>query len=109
MAEVKLVVLYPTPTDAEAFDRVFVEEHVPMVNEKVPHLIRWTAARVVGSPTGDEPAFQRISELYFPSTEALQEAPGSEGGQETAAHAVSISTGGPPVLLVAEEETFVIS
>jgi hypothetical protein len=45
-----------------------------------------------------------VAELYFPSVEALKEAFGTEGGQETAAHAVSISTGGSPVLLVSEEE-----
>ncbi|HEY7544237.1 MAG TPA: ethyl tert-butyl ether degradation protein EthD, partial [Blastocatellia bacterium] len=30
----------------------------------------------------------------------------SEGGKETLAHAVSISSGGSPIFLVAEEETF---
>jgi hypothetical protein len=32
MAEVKLMVLYPTPTDIEAFDRAYEEEHAPMVS-----------------------------------------------------------------------------
>jgi hypothetical protein len=30
----------------------------------------------------------------------------SEGGKEARTHAVKISTGGTPILLVAEEETF---
>jgi len=30
----------------------------------------------------------------------------SEGGQQTLAHALSIFTGGAPILLIAEEETF---
>ncbi len=75
-----------------------------MVNEKVPNKTRWTAAKVVGTPTGEQPPFYLVAELYFPSLEALQEAFGTEGGQETAQHAFSISTGGPPVLLVTEEE-----
>ena len=104
MSEIKLVVLYPTPTDVEEFDRVYTEEHVPMVNEKAPNVSRWTAAKVLGTPTGEAPPYYMVVELYFPSVEALQEAFGTEGGQETAAHAVSISTGGPPVLLVSEEE-----
>lgn len=110
MAEVKLVVLYPTPTDVDAFDRAYAEEHAPMVNEKVPNLSRWTASKVIGTakvkgtPTGDAPLYHLVVELYFPSVEALQEAFGTEDGQETAAHAVSISSGGPPVLLVSEEE-----
>jgi len=36
---------------------------------------------------------------------ALQETAGSAGLQEAAAHAVSISTGGAPHFLVAEEES----
>ena len=74
-----------------------------MVNEKIPNLSRWTAAKAMGTPTGDAPPYHIAVELYFPSVEALQEAFGTEGGQETAAHA-SISTRGPPVLLVSEEE-----
>ncbi len=104
MSNVKLVVLYPTPTDVEAFDRAYVQEHAPMVNEKVPNVTRWTASKVIGTPTGDAPPYHLVAELYFPSVEALQEAFGTEGGQETAAHAFSISTGGAPVLLVSEEE-----
>ncbi|PLS86077.1 MAG: hypothetical protein CYG60_09175, partial [Actinobacteria bacterium] len=49
MAEVKLVVLYPNPTDAEEFDRAYAEEHAPMVNENVPNVSRWTAAKVLGT------------------------------------------------------------
>ena len=82
MPEVKLVVLYPTPTDAEAFDRAYAEEHTPMVNKKVPNKIRWTAAKVVGSPTGEQPPFHLFAELYFPSVEALEEALGTEAGRK---------------------------
>jgi uncharacterized protein (TIGR02118 family) len=106
MAEVKLMVLYPTPTDAEAFDRAYAEEHAPMVNEKIANMTRWTAAKVVGTPTEEQSPFHMVAELYFPSVEALQEALGAEGGQETAAHAVSISSGGPPVLLIAQENSY---
>ncbi len=104
MSKVKLVVLYPTPTDVEAFDKAYAEEHAPMVNEKIPNLSGWTASKVMSTPTGDSPPYHLVAELYFPSVEALQEAFGTEGGQETAAHAFSISTGGAPVLLVSEEE-----
>jgi hypothetical protein len=38
--------------------------------------------------------------------EALQKCAASEGAKETLAHAASISTGGSPVFLIAEEETF---
>ncbi len=84
---VKLVVIYPRPKDVEAFDKI-------------------VATRVLGSPAGESP-FHRVAEVYFPSMEALEQCAASEGGKRTIAHAVSISSGGAPVFLVAEEETFV--
>ena len=35
MAEVKLVVIYPRPTDIEAFEKLYRNEHVPMAVEKL--------------------------------------------------------------------------
>jgi hypothetical protein len=63
------------------------------------------ATKVVASPQGT-PAYYRIAEVHFPSLEALQACAASEGGKETLGHATKISSGGPPVFLVAEEETF---
>jgi hypothetical protein len=47
-----------------------------------------------------------VAEVYFPSKQALETCAASEGGKEALAHAVKISSGGPPISLVAEEETF---
>jgi hypothetical protein len=63
------------------------------------------ATKVVASPQGTAP-FYRIAEVYFPSMQALEECAASVGGKETLAHAAKISSGGPPIILVAEEETF---
>jgi hypothetical protein len=60
---------------------------------------------VLGSPNGKAP-FHRIAEIHFPSMEALEACAASEGDQQTLANAVSISSGGAPLFLVAEEETF---
>jgi len=43
--------------------------------------------------------------LHFPSIDALKAAATSTGGQEEGAYAISISTGGTPIILIAEEET----
>ena len=40
------------------------------------------------------------------STLALEECAASDGGKEALAHALKISSGGLPISLVAEEETF---
>jgi hypothetical protein len=63
------------------------------------------ATKVQGSPQG-KPAFYRIAEVHFPSLQALEACAASAGGKETLAHAAKISSGGPPVPLIAEEQTF---
>ena len=103
MAGVKFVVIYPRPTDIDAFEKVYLEEHVPMAVEKLEGKTRFVATKVVGSPQGTPP-FYRIAEIHFPSMEALERCAASEGAKATLAHAVKISTGGPPIFLVAEEE-----
>lgn len=56
-----------------------------------------------------DPPFYRFEEVYFPSMQALEACAASEGGKEALAHAVKISTGGAPIFLVAEEETFTLA
>src|SRR3954470_11292081 len=97
----KLIVLYPPPTDAATFERRYGLEHVPMVFE-IPGLKKFVAARVLGTPAGAAP-YQRVAELYFESQDALQAAVASAGGQAAVGHAVEISTGGPPLVMIAED------
>jgi hypothetical protein len=65
------------------------------------------ATKVLGSAQGGAVPFHRIAEIHFPSISALQACAATEGAKDTLANAGSISTGGPPIFLVAEEETFV--
>jgi uncharacterized protein (TIGR02118 family) len=104
MAENKIVVIYPRPTDVNAFEKAYLEEHVPLAVEKIKGMTKFAATKVVGTPDGGTAPFYRIAELYFPSMEALQQCAASQGTQEAVAHAFAISTGGPPIILVAEEE-----
>jgi uncharacterized protein (TIGR02118 family) len=99
----KLIVLYPPPADVATFERRYHQEHAPMVFDKIPGLKKFVAAKVLGAPAGAAP-FQRVAELYFDSMESLQAAMGSAGAQATVAHAVEISTGGPPIVLIAEDD-----
>ena len=106
MAGAKVVVLYPPPRDVEAFERAYAQDHAPMVTpENFTGMTRFVATKVVGTPDGSPAGFHRIAELHFPSLEALQAAAASAAAQEVIAHALSISSGGPPVFLVAEEES----
>jgi uncharacterized protein (TIGR02118 family) len=104
MAETKLVVIYPYPADVEAFEKAYVEDHVPMA-KKIKGVTKFVATKALGAPDGQTPPFYRIAELHFPSVEALKESAASAEAQEAVAHAVSISSGGKPIFLVAQEET----
>ena len=106
MAGVKLVVIYPRPKDIEVFEKLYQEEHVPMAVDKLTGKTKFIATKVVATPDGTPPPFYRIAEVHFPSLEALQACAQSDGGKETVAHAVKISSGGAPILLVAEEQTY---
>jgi uncharacterized protein (TIGR02118 family) len=105
MAGVKLMVIYPRPRDVDAFEQVYQNQHVPLAVEKLAGKTKIVASKVVGSPQGT-PAFYRIAEIHFPSMAALEACAASDGGKQTIANAVSISSGGAPVFLVAEEQTF---
>jgi uncharacterized protein (TIGR02118 family) len=108
MAEAKLVVIYPRPKDIEAFEKVYQTEHVPMAVEKLVGKTKMVATKFTASPQGTPP-FYRVAEVYFPSKSALEACAATPGAQETLAHAVKISTGGIPFILIAEDETFTFS
>jgi uncharacterized protein (TIGR02118 family) len=105
MAEVKMVVIYPRPTDVDAFEKLYQEEHVPMAVEKLAGKTRAVMTKMVASPQGTPP-FYRMAEVYFPSLDALNACAASADGKATLAHAAAISSGGTPIILIAEEETF---
>ena len=105
MAGAKLIVIYPRPTDFETFERVYRNQHVPMAVEKLAGKTKIVASKVTSSPQG-EPPFHRVAEIHFPTVEALQACAASDGGKQTIANAVAISSGGAPLFLAAEEETF---
>jgi uncharacterized protein (TIGR02118 family) len=103
MPGAKLVVLYPRPTDLDAFERAYVDEHIPMAQESIAGATKLVLAKAVGAPDG-VPPFHRVAEIYFDSLDALQRSLATPSTQAVAQHAVSISSGGPPVFLVCEEQ-----
>ena len=105
MTSVKLIVAYPQPKDVDAFEAVYHKEHVPMAITNLAGKTKMVATKVLQSPQG-KPQFYCIAEVHFPSMEALQRCAESAAGKETLAHAVKISSGGPPTVMIAEEDTF---
>ncbi|GAB6139313.1 hypothetical protein JCM14076_00420 [Methylosoma difficile] len=106
MKTAKLIVMYPNPTDVEVFEKRYAEEHVPMAVEKLAGKTRFVASLITASASPAASPYHRIAEVYFPSMQALLDCLNSAGGQETAAHAVEISSGGAPVFLLSEVESF---
>ena len=104
MKSVKLIVAYPQPTDVAAFEKVYAQEHVPMAIANLQGKTKIVATKVL--PSQGENPFYRVAEVHFPSMEALQACAESAGGKQTLANAVKISSGGPPVIMIAEEDTF---
>jgi uncharacterized protein (TIGR02118 family) len=105
MKSVKLIVAYPQPKDASAFENIYQQEHVPMAVANLHGKTKMVVTKTLQSPQG-EPQLYRVAEVHFPSMEVLQQCAESAGGKATLAHAAKISSGGPPVIMIAEEETF---
>jgi uncharacterized protein (TIGR02118 family) len=97
-----LLILYPQPKDEAAFDRAYREEHLPFAGPKLTGALGVETKRVVG-PAFAPPPYHLMSDVSFPSLDALKACAASSGGQEALAHAASISTGGAPMLMVVTE------
>jgi hypothetical protein len=98
-----LLILYPTPPNAEKFDRDYRELHLPYgaPRLKAAGATNVTTRRIVG-PQGV--AFHMMSDVTFPSIDVLKAAAASVGGQEALANSASISTGGKPVVLAVADD-----
>src|SRR5271156_3530584 len=97
-----LLILYPKPKDKAAFDKAYREEHLPLAGPKLVGALGVATKRVVG-PAFAPPPYHLMSDVSFPTLEALKACAASTGGQEALAHAASISSGGAPMLLVAAD------
>jgi len=102
----KVVVIYPRPKDEEAFEKIYLQEHIPLAESKLKGMTRMVLTKVKGSPQGKVSAY-RIAEVHFSSMDDLTRCVESDGGKEVVEHATRISTGGPPLMLICEEESFV--
>src|ERR1700675_4178185 len=97
---VKLVAIYPRPDEIEALEAVYHRDHVPMAVAKLAGKTKIVASKIVGSPARDPPLPSHLQTSI--SMEALQACAASEGGKQTIANAVGITSGGAPIFLVVE-------
>lgn len=92
----RLLVLYNTPEDPEAFDRYYTENHIPLARQ-LPGLLRYTVSRNV-APLGGDAKHHLIAELDWESQEAMQAAFASEIGRRATADVPNFATGGASLL-----------
>ena len=71
MKSYEMMVAYPQPKDASAFEKLYQEEHVPMAIANLQGKTKMVATKVLQSPQG-VPQFFCIAEVHFPSMVALQ-------------------------------------
>lgn len=98
-----LLILYPIPKDTAKFDRAYREEHLPYAGPKLAGATGVVTKRVVG-PGFAPPPYHMMSDVSFPTLDALKACATSAGGQQALAHAKSISSGGAPMVMVVTDE-----
>jgi uncharacterized protein (TIGR02118 family) len=79
---VRFLVLYPTPTNVEAFEKHYFEVHVPLAKQ-LPGLRRYTVSRKASPLRGSDP-YYLVAELDWDDMDSLRRDFGSPLGQETA-------------------------
>ena len=82
---VKWIALYRKPDDPAAFDRWFVEEHMPICKQW-PDVDHMHVGRVTGSPRGDS-EFYWVFEAVYKDQETMMASLMSEKGMEAAMNA----------------------
>jgi uncharacterized protein (TIGR02118 family) len=81
----KMVVIYQTPKDKAAFDRHYLDVHIPLA-KKLPGLRKYelSSENTILSPTGHSNAYM-VATLYFDSLEAIKASFATPEGQACAA------------------------
>jgi uncharacterized protein (TIGR02118 family) len=80
----RMIAIYKTPKDIEAFDKHYFEVHIPLA-KKLPGLIKYDVGkRPIISPTGHSDVYC-IGTLYFDSLDAIKTAFASPEGEACAA------------------------
>lgn len=94
----KVVVMYKTPKNAEAFERHYASTHIPLA-KKIPGLKKYDISQgPVGSPAGPS-GIHLVATLYFDSMSALQAALSSPEGQAAASDLANFADGGADLLM----------
>ena len=81
MSSAKLIVAYPQPVDIDAFEKLYVGEHVPWRSRSLREKPSIVATKVLASPQG-KPQFYRVAEVHFPSLKVPEECAALSGARK---------------------------
>jgi hypothetical protein len=73
-----VLIMYPTPKNPAEFDRAYREQHLPYAGP--------------------------ISDVSFPTLDAMKACATSEGGKQALARVASISSGGAPLVIALKDD-----
>ena len=94
----RLLVMYKPPSDASAFDKHYVEKHVPIA-KKIPGLRKYEISHgAVGTPAGPS-NYHLVAILHFDDVAAIQAAFASAEGQAAVADLQNFASGGADIFL----------
>ena len=94
---IKLTVLYGHPTSPEDFEKYYDETHFEKV-KKVLGISKQEYTKFLSNTDGTTSAYYRMAELYFTSSDALQQTMQSEEGKVMAADLPNFATGGVTII-----------
>jgi uncharacterized protein (TIGR02118 family) len=92
---VKVTVLYDQPEDAAAFEKYYLQTHIPEHGAKLPHATKLEANKAAG----DQPPYYRTADIYFDDMASLQACLGSPIGQAAVADLDNFAKGRYKVLI----------
>jgi uncharacterized protein (TIGR02118 family) len=95
---VKVTVLYDQPEDPAAFEKYYLETHIPEHGMKIPNVTRLEASKVVANP-GEQPPFYRTADLYFEDMASFQASMGSPISQAAIADLDNFAKGRHKMLI----------
>jgi uncharacterized protein (TIGR02118 family) len=99
----RLVVMYKTPRDGSAFDKYYVETHVPIA-KKIPGLRKYEISQgAVATPAGAS-NYHLVAILHFDDVPAIQAAFGSPVGKAALDDLQNFATGGADVFMFESRE-----
>lgn len=98
---IKVVVLYPHPSDPEAFEREYVEGHLPLMRRLLGPDVPLPTFKPDSSPQRPAP-YYRMAEIHFSDRSQLAEFVRSGKAAIGGESSERVSTGGKPIVFVCE-------